>query len=130
MAVSEFTIAKARYDRVAESSRAKYKSGVNQIKKWLRTTGQQECLVTCSTAIASDGWTIDLTVFTYDQFLAFLEWTMRNKTLEVPTIDGYRSALKCLYRDQKVTLPIEFGDDIKEVYAGKRLFLNIPYVNV
>ena len=60
-------------------------------------------------------------MFQYEDFLGFLEWTVRNKAIGVGTLMRYKSALLNLYKDDKVPLPNEFGDDIKEVYSGKQL---------
>ena len=62
--------------------------------------------------------TIDLSVFCYDDFLDFLEWTINNKKVAIGTLDNYRSAVKGLYKEQKIPLPNEYTDDMKEVYSG------------
>ena len=132
MVVPDFTIEKARKARLSDNTRDDYKSGINQIKKWARHTGQHELLKACNTDVSKDGQTLDLAVFQYHHFTDFLEWTMINKTLEIPTISGYRSALQSLYKDHKVPLPVEFGDDIKEIYSGNNfdtMFRYVIYIN-
>ncbi|KAH9111512.1 hypothetical protein LEN26_008750 [Aphanomyces euteiches] len=111
-----FTIEEARRNRISEATRKRYKSGINQIKLWARRVGKHELLM--ASEQESDGQTINLSVFQYLDFLEFIEWTVRNKKVEVGTISSYRSALKSLYKDQKVALPEEYGDDMKEVFSG------------
>ena len=69
---SAFTIAQAKRTRIAESKRKSDSSGRNQVKKWLRLVGKYECLM--PSLEVKDGETLDLTVFTYDDFLEFLTW--------------------------------------------------------
>ncbi|KAH9094685.1 hypothetical protein LEN26_018176 [Aphanomyces euteiches] len=70
--------------------------------------------------VSSDGFTLDLSLFQYQDFLSFLEWTIQIKQPQVSTLNGYRSALKSLYRDQNVALPAEFDDDMHVVFSGIR----------
>ncbi|KAH9150540.1 hypothetical protein AeRB84_006639 [Aphanomyces euteiches] len=111
-----FTIEETRRNRISEATRKRYTSGINQIKLCARRVGKHELLMTSEQE--SDGQTINLIVFQYLDFLEFIEWTVRNKKVEVGTICSYRSALKSLYKDQKVALPEEYGDDMKEVFSG------------
>ena len=116
---SALTIAQAKRNRIAESSRKSYSSGRNQVKKWLRLVGNYECLM--PTVEEKDGETLDLTIITYDDFLHFLTWIVRNKTVEATTLMGYRSAVTSLYRNQGIALPVGYGDDMKEVFSGMKL---------
>jgi hypothetical protein len=63
--------------------------------------------------------TVNLDVFVYQDFLDFLVWTVRNKPKIVAvTLSGYLSAIGSLYKDCSVLLPVEFGDDMKEIMSG------------
>ena len=81
MVVRDFTIEKARHGRINDNTRAGYMSGINQIKRWLRLTGQHSCIKECPSDVAKDFQTLDLTVFTYDHFLEFLERHTRHQKL-------------------------------------------------
>ncbi|CAK4497032.1 unnamed protein product, partial [Aphanomyces euteiches] len=59
---------------------------------------------------------INLEVFNYDGFLEFIEWTVRNTNKRPGTISGYRSALRHYYKQHRVPVPLEFDDDIKEIF--------------
>ena len=122
--MESFTIKQARRDRISKGTRRGYKSGINQVKKWLLLEGKEQCLRPCRQEDYiqfDDGQTIDSTVFQNEDFLGFLEWTVRNKAIGVETLMRYKSTLLNLYKDDKVPLPNEFGDDIKEVFSGTQL---------
>ncbi|KAG9411097.1 hypothetical protein AC1031_022077 [Aphanomyces cochlioides] len=111
-----FTIAEARRNRISEESRVKYNSGINQIKKWCRATNRESLLAPCNEA--KDRTTLNLAVFTYDDFLQFIEWCANKPKITAGTLSGYRSSLKSLYKDQNIPLPEEYGDDLKIVFSG------------
>ena len=113
---SSFTIAKARRNRISGDTRTGYESNINQIKIWLRLVGKTSHLKRCP--VSKDGQTLNLRLFKYEDFLEFLEWTVRNKDVEAATLSGYCSAMKSLYKDEKIALPEGFGDDMKEVFSG------------
>ena len=92
--------------------RKSYSNGRSQVKKWLRLVGKYECLI--PSLEEKDGETLDLTVFTYDDFLEFLTWIVRNRIVKAATLMGYRSAFTDLYRDQGIALPVGYGDDMKK----------------
>ncbi|KAF0708114.1 hypothetical protein AaE_013347 [Aphanomyces astaci] len=114
----DFTIASARRNRISAQTRSGYSSGINQVKKWVVLAGLHDLLAPC--AESRDGTTLDLHAFHYEHFLDFIEWTVQNKHVEVMTLSGYRSAIQSLYKDQGVPVPLEYGEDIKEVFSGLR----------
>ncbi|ETV70162.1 hypothetical protein H257_14327 [Aphanomyces astaci] len=67
---------------VPKSTIAGYRSGLNQIKKWILAHGTPDML----TSIGS----IDLTVFTYDHFLLFIQWAFQNTSNKPGTLARYR----------------------------------------
>ncbi|KAF0741617.1 hypothetical protein Ae201684_003296 [Aphanomyces euteiches] len=118
----DFTIEEARRSRISEGTRAGYASGINQIVIWAQRNGESRLLM--PSPDYADKSTLDLSIFSYWDFLDFLQWTVRNKpTITAQTLSGYRSALKSLYKDQKVELPAAYNDDMKEIFSGikKRL---------
>ncbi|KAF0775917.1 hypothetical protein AaE_000383, partial [Aphanomyces astaci] len=82
------------------------------------TCGLHDLLAPCMES--RDGTTLDLHAFHYEHFLDFIEWTVQNKHVEVSTLSGYRSAIQSVYKDQGVPVPLEYGDDIKEVFSGTK----------
>ncbi|KAH9111141.1 hypothetical protein AeMF1_004050 [Aphanomyces euteiches] len=118
----DFTIEEARRSRISEGARAGYASGINQIVIWAQRNGESRLLM--PSPDYADKSTLDLSIFSYWDFLDFLQWTVRNKpTITAQTLSGYRSALKSLYKDQMVELPAAYNDDMKEIFSGikKRL---------
>lgn len=117
----DFTIEAARRNRICEDTRRGYRSGINQVKAWARLVGNTNLLKTCEES--KDKETINLEVFQYQDFLDFLVWTVNNKRVEVGTLNGYRSAIKNLYKDNQIPLPDGYGDDMKEIFSGFILFI-------
>ena len=105
-----FTMEDARAARISNGTRGGYASGLKQIVKWISLVQRNDLL-------RPDG-TIDLTRWKYDHFVAFLEWTVNNKDVVVGTLASYRSAIKNYYKDQGVPLPVEYNDDLKELFRG------------
>ncbi|KAH9081282.1 hypothetical protein LEN26_021403 [Aphanomyces euteiches] len=68
----------------------------------------------------NDDRTLNLNLFTYHHFLQFLVWTVNHKSIEISTLNGHRSAIRSLYKNQRISLPEEFGEDIREVFSGLR----------
>lgn len=118
-----FNIARAHHNRITEATRQGYVSCINQIKVWLRLVNKQYMFKRCSQS--KDGQTSNIRCFKYDDLLEFLEWTVRNKDLEVGTRSGYCSAIKSLYKDQRVQLPEGYGDEMKELFSGINKICNI-----
>jgi hypothetical protein len=117
MSDEEFSIEQARRSRISKDTRVKYASGVNQVVKWAGSTGRNHILMPC--AEVAGQVTVDLAVFKYQDFLDFIVWTVNNKpTIQAVTLSGYRSAIGSLYRDRKLAIPVEFGDDMKEIMSG------------
>lgn len=115
--MSDFTIEMARRNRIASETRKSYRSGVRQIMKWMNLNSMDELLIPCPNNNSEK--TIDLTRFTYKNFLDFLVWCVNNREAQISTLNGYRSAIRSLYKDQRLDIPIEFGEDIREVFSGK-----------
>ncbi|KAG9414349.1 hypothetical protein AC1031_022042 [Aphanomyces cochlioides] len=113
-----FTISDARRNRISESTRRGYRSGINQVKRWLLLTGQGHFIIESTDSIEET--TIDTGQFDYSHYLGFLEWTIQNKNVTIGTLMSYRSAVQNLYKEQGKAIPIEFGDDLKEIYQGIR----------
>ncbi|KAG9409846.1 hypothetical protein AC1031_020157, partial [Aphanomyces cochlioides] len=95
-----------------------------QIVKWATLVGRPHLLLQDPTS--SNVCSINLNTFVYSDFLEFIIWTVRNRTsIQTGTLSGYRSAIKSLYRDQQIALPIDYGEDLKEFYSGlKKSFAN------
>ena len=111
-----FTIETARRNRITDSTRGGYKSGIHQIKLWAEKVGKHNLLSTCTEA--TGGKTLNLSVFQYEDFLSFVVWTVRNKRVGVKTLASYRSAVSNLYKENKIPLPEAYGDDMKDVLSG------------
>ena len=47
---------------------------------------------------------------------------MKNKDVGAGTLSQYCSAIKSLYKDEKIPLPLGYGDDMKEVFSGTHCF--------
>ncbi|KAG3094196.1 hypothetical protein PI124_g9537 [Phytophthora idaei] len=53
----------------------------------------------------------------FEHFLVYKRGVAKSATLS-----GYRSAIKDLYRLKRIVLPVEYGDDMKQLFSGiKRL---------
>ncbi|RLO00988.1 hypothetical protein DYB28_004928 [Aphanomyces astaci] len=116
---SSFTIEEARRNRISEDTRTGYASGINQVVKWAKLVNKNNLLRESSESAC--GYSLDLSEFSYNDFLDFLVWTVRNKPAIQPgTLSSYRSAIKNLYKDHNLAIPDEFGDDMKEVFSGLR----------
>ncbi|RHY14810.1 hypothetical protein DYB32_010817 [Aphanomyces invadans] len=94
--------------RVSRSTKAGYKSGLNQVKKWIMAHGSPIMLM-------HDG-AIDLTVFQYSDFLAFIQWQYQCTSNKHGTLASYRSAIKDLYKRENVPLPVEYDGDMKDLF--------------
>ncbi|RHY01688.1 hypothetical protein DYB25_012131 [Aphanomyces astaci] len=104
------TLEDIRDMRVADSTKKGYKSGLNQIKKWISGHGSPAML-------KSDG-TINLQVFEYNDFLAFVQWVYQNTSNTPGTIASYRSALKDLYKRENIPVPVEYESEMKDIFQG------------
>ncbi|RHZ15978.1 hypothetical protein DYB37_008630 [Aphanomyces astaci] len=99
--------------RVSKSTKAAYRNGLNQIKKGILAHGTPNML----TSIGS----IDLTVFTYDHFLLFIQWAFQNTSNKPGTLASYRSAIKDYYKQQGVAVPREYDEDMKDLFQAQKL---------
>ncbi len=117
---TDFTIDLARRNRISADTRLGYQCGINQVKKWAKTTGNQHLLK--ESLEFKDGFQLDLSMFQYTDFLSFIQWTVQNKSVGVVTLSGYRSAVRNLYIDQGVPLPSGYGDDMKIIFSGNAYY--------
>ncbi|KAF0723259.1 hypothetical protein Ae201684_017778 [Aphanomyces euteiches] len=115
MPVEDFTIQRARAKRISDSTRKGYISGLRQIVKWIKETNMTHLL----TVNDNGGEIIDLTVFTYEHFKQFIIHTMQSKDLEPNTLSKYRSSIKSHYKDMRMPIPDDYGEDLKEILSGK-----------
>ncbi|KAH9095353.1 hypothetical protein Ae201684P_013468 [Aphanomyces euteiches] len=119
----DFTIEEARRSRISEGTRAGYASGINQIVIWAQRNGESRLLM--PSPDYADKSTLDLSIFSYWDFLDFLQWTVRNKpTITAQTLSGYRSALKSLYKDQKVSPSSSPKPNKKTIKDPKHCYAN------
>ncbi|KAH9150884.1 hypothetical protein AeRB84_006369 [Aphanomyces euteiches] len=93
-----------------------YQSDLNVIKKWIINHGNPAML----DPIGDPDGEINLESFKYEDFLAFIEWTIQNTSNKPGTLCGYRSALRDYYKQKKIPYPVEFEDDMKEIFQGIR----------
>ncbi|KAF0711842.1 hypothetical protein As57867_005008, partial [Aphanomyces stellatus] len=98
--------------RVAKSTKSGYKSGLNQIKKWIVSNGSPNML--------NEDGSINLDGFQYPAFLAFIQWAYQNTTNKPGTLASYRCAIKDYYKRQGVPLPSQYDDDMKDLFQGMR----------
>ena len=112
----ETSMQELRDNRVSRNMKVGYKSGLNAIKKWIADHAD-------ASMIGEDG-NIDLDLFGYNEFLQSIEWTVQHPNKKPGTLSGYRSALRHYYRDAGRVAPIEFDDDIKEIFQGKPVISN------
>ncbi|KAH9158466.1 hypothetical protein LEN26_002958 [Aphanomyces euteiches] len=63
---------------------------------------------------------INLDVFTYQDFLAFIGWSYQFTNNKPGTLTSYRSAIKDLYKRENRALPPQFDDDMKNIFQGMR----------
>ena len=96
--------------RVAKSTKSGYKSGLNQIKKWIVAHGRPGMLT-------MDG-SINLAEFLYTDFLDFIQWTYQNTSNKPGTLASYRSAIKDYYKRQGIAVPSHYDEDMKDVFQG------------
>lgn len=97
--------------RVSKSTKASYKSGLNQIKRWIMQHGNANML-------NPDG-TINLEKFHYRDFLLFLQWTYQNTSNKPSTLASYRSAIRDLYKRQNIPVPTDYDVDMKDIFQGR-----------
>ncbi|KAF1774352.1 hypothetical protein GQ600_19737 [Phytophthora cactorum] len=116
---SEVVDARAIRDAcISQETRKKYTGNINGIKKWIREVLAMKVRNTARFFDASDY--LNLAEFTpafFEQFLVYKRGVAKSAT---PS--GYRSAIKDLYRLKRIVLPVEYGDDMKQLFSGiKRL---------
>ena len=126
----EFSVENARHNRKSQGTRTGYRSNINQILLWAasndrydilrRTQGHEYTDANSSGIDPRKAFEINLDTFSHHDFLEFIMWSCNNKTIAIGTLQGYRSAIKSLYKDKKIPLPDEYGDDIKEVFSGTK----------
>ncbi|KAG6965689.1 hypothetical protein JG688_00007091 [Phytophthora aleatoria] len=104
--------------RAYHQTRKKYASNLNVIKEWIHDHLSKE---ESNTNRVFDGsGDINLVEFTPGYIEKFLVYKRRGA--RTATLGGYRSAIKDLYRLKRIALPVEYGDDMKQLFSGmKRL---------
>jgi hypothetical protein len=112
----DFTIEGARRNRISESTRLGYLSGIRQVVNWAVQAGKPELLMRSTEH--EDRMTLDLRVFAYEKFLEFIAWTVRERDVGLGALSGYRSAVKSLYIDQGVAPPEAYDGDMMVVFSG------------
>ncbi|KAF0683298.1 Aste57867_24645 [Aphanomyces stellatus] len=105
-----------RNNRLADKTKSGYRSGLNMIESWIREHGDSSLLTSAGN--------INLRLFGYDDFLKFIEWTVRNTNKKPGTLSGYQSALRHYYKDAGIPVPPEFEDDMKGIFQGTSLSNN------
>ncbi len=68
--------------------------------------------------LIKDNGDINLSSFNYETCLNFLEHKVKTTTVKAGTLSRYRSSFRDHYKDQKIALPEEFGEDMKEIFQG------------
>ncbi|KAH9165544.1 hypothetical protein AeNC1_018491, partial [Aphanomyces euteiches] len=116
--LSGFTVEAARRNRISEATRQGYTSGINQVIKWAKLVGKGDLVMMTSGDEPME--TLNLRVFLYRDFLDFIVWVIREKSVQVGTLNSYRSSVKSLYKDQNIDLPEEYGEDMKMIFSGIR----------
>ncbi|KAF0739373.1 hypothetical protein Ae201684_004942 [Aphanomyces euteiches] len=114
----DFTIETARRNRISASTRQGYTSGINQVVKWAKLVGKNHLVMFNS--VDQSTVTLNLQVFLYSDFLDFIVWAVRQKSVQVGTLNSYRSAVKSLYKDQNIDLPEEYDTEMKTIFSGIR----------
>ncbi|KAJ8556608.1 hypothetical protein ON010_g9359 [Phytophthora cinnamomi] len=91
-----------------------YRSYIRGIAAWLRATQPD------AERFFDDGDGLNINVFSSQHFEAFLLAKMNTgeRPLKVTTLGGYRSAVKDIYRQQRLALPTDYADDMKTFFAG------------
>lgn len=104
----------ARRECVSKSTRSSYSSYLRGIGKWLR-----QCQPNPDRFFYGDG-TIDIQIITPQLFEQFI-LSRSNDTahpIKVKTLEGYRSAIKYVYRLKRMSLPVEYGTDLATFFGG------------
>jgi len=115
---NEIDAAFVRESCIAPSTRRTYATNINVMSQWIRSA-----LPEPDRFFDSDGC-IDVMTFTYEHFEQFLLSRIndKEKTVRVNTLSGYRSAIKHIYRSKKLSVPIQYQEEIKTLFSGmKRL---------
>jgi hypothetical protein len=87
---------------------------LNGISKWIRASQENH------EQFFDDDGTINLHVFTAAHFEQFLLSRLNNqeKETKVGTLNGFRSAIKDLYRRKKMVVPNAYLEDMKTFFSG------------
>jgi hypothetical protein len=101
---------------VSARTRGKYSSSINGIKNWINETLFKTDKDT-SRSFNENG-SINLAAFTPSFFESFLVY--ESDYVKTGTLSGYRSAIKDLYRGQRVNLPPEYGDGMAQLVSGMK----------
>jgi hypothetical protein len=96
----------------APNTKKAYRSYTKGLAAWIRQTQSAP-----DTFFEEDG-SINLAVFLPSHFEDFLLHKINSGGLKVSTLSGYRSALKDLYRQKRVALPVEYLEDLTTFFRG------------
>ncbi|ETN17272.1 hypothetical protein PPTG_05113 [Phytophthora nicotianae INRA-310] len=107
----EVTAKDVRDACISVKTQQAYRSSLRAMSKWIRDTKMEQA----PTFFDASG-NIDLDRFTLDEFDSFL--MEKRKNVGVSTLNGYRSALKDLYRRQDVPLPNTFEKKMATLFSG------------
>ncbi|ETW06563.1 hypothetical protein H310_02780 [Aphanomyces invadans] len=105
------TVQDLRDNRLADSSKKGYRSGMTQIMKWLISSGRE--------FMVDDDGLIKLDVFGYTDFTEFVLYKYKVAGVSLSTLSGYRSALRDYYNKRNVVPPPEFASDATVTFQGK-----------
>lgn len=104
------TVQDLRDNRLADNSKKGYRSGLNQIAKWLASSGRA--------SMVDDDGSIDLNEFGYADFTEFLLYKYKVAGVSLSTLSGYRSALRDYYNKSSIAPPPEFASDATIIFQG------------
>ncbi|ETI37477.1 hypothetical protein F443_16532, partial [Phytophthora nicotianae P1569] len=107
----EVTAKDVRDACISVKTQQSYRSSLRAMSKWIRDTKMEQ-----APTFFDPSGNIDLDRFTLDEFDSFL--MEKRKTVGVSTLNGYRSALKDLYRRQDVPLPNTFEKKMATLFSG------------
>ncbi|ETV92137.1 hypothetical protein H310_13391 [Aphanomyces invadans] len=116
------TVQDFRDNRLADSSKKGYRSGLNQIAKWLASSGR-------GSMVDQDG-SINLNAFGYADFTEFLLYKYKVAGVSISTLSGYRSALRDYYNKCNIAPPPEFANDATVIFQGKHYVFSTASVRI
>jgi hypothetical protein len=98
---------------VASPTQNAYRSYLNSIARWIQASqpDHERFFDLCGQ--------VDVMVFTPLHFEEFLlsRFNDEQKKVKVVTLGGYRSAIKDLYRRQRLPIPVDYTNDLKTLFS-------------